>query len=67
MMYEYNHYVNEKERKEDEIEHKVQSIEEAFKKEIDEMKRTKKRMMSMAERIGVEIHIEDMLRDELEL
>lgn len=63
----YTYHVNELERQQDDTDHKVESIEEAFKKEIDEMKRTKKRIMSVAIAKGVEMHVEDMLREELML
>ena len=63
----YTYYVNEKERKEDMIEDNVNAIENAFYRELSEMVRTKNRIMEIAKRRGVEMHMEDVLRELLEL
>ena len=63
----HTYYLNEKERKEDMIEDNVNAIEKAFYRELSEMVRTKNRIMGIAKRRGVEMHMEDVLRELLEL
>ena len=63
----HTYYLNEKERKEDMIEDSVNAIEKAFYRELSEMVRTKNRIMEIAKRRGVEMNMEDVLRELLEL